>query len=299
MSAEFVAAALQKTVWQVKRKLWGLPVTHHLMPVLFGSQGSGKSWFLDRLTEPVSPLTTFSDFQAICDDRNIDLWRSFLIVMDEMAKAGKSDIEVTKHVITADKLERRPMRTNASVTVRQCASMIGASNMSLAELIRDETGNRRFVELHWLGAEYGFVDGFDFGAAWRSVHQDDADPMLPHMKELKAAQNCSRNHGPVESWLISLDDRAWSDLHQSADKNGFITTATLFEHYLRHREAVNGGSEREHRNQTSFAHELSRVSGQSDYGLEKKRSSKANGYRLLREIAQPDPRFTAILSGRP
>jgi hypothetical protein len=284
MSADFVAAVLRKTVWQVKRKLWGLPVTHHLMPVLFGSQGSGKSWFLDRLTGPVAALTTFSDFQAICDDRNIDLWRSFLIVLDEMAKADKSDIEVTKHVITAEKLERRPMRTNMSVTITQCASFLGASNMSLAELIRDETGNRRFVELPWVGAEIGFVDGFDFTAAWRSVHHDDADPMLPYMAELKAVQAGSRNYGPVESWLKNLDDRAWSHLFDSANNDGFITTAALFEHYLRYREGVNGGSEREYRSLTSFGHELSRVTGQTDYGLTKRRTAKGNGYHL----ASPD-----------
>jgi hypothetical protein len=285
MSADFVVAVLQKTVWQVKRKLWRLPVSHHLMPVLFGSQGSGKSWFLSALAQPIYDLSTWSDFEAIGDERNIDLWRTSLLIMDEMAKAAKSDIETTKHVISADTLERRPMRTNSTVTVRQCATLIGSSNMSLVELIRDETGNRRFVQLSWVGAEHSFVNNLNFTDAWRSVHHQDPDPMLPFMEELRALQSAHRNYGPVESWLIQLDERAWNDLHASA-QDGFITTSALFQHYLNHRQLVNGGSEREHRSMSTFSAELARVCTQTDFGIEKKRTSRANGYHLTRPAAR-------------
>ena len=300
-SHEFIAAVLKKFVWQVKRKLHGLPVTHHLMPVLFGSQGSGKSWFLKALCSPLAEVTSFSDFGAIGDDRNIDLWRSFIIVMDEMAKAGKADIEVTKHVITAENLERRPMRTNSSVTIRQCATMIGASNMSLVELIRDETGNRRFVELPWGNPEHGFVDRFDFSSAWRSVHHTDADPIAEYMDELATAQSQSRNHGPVETWLLDLDKNRWAELHDRADHSGFIGTQSLFDFYLSHRESVNGGSEREHRSRNAFANELGRVTMLADVGIRKRRTAAANGWQLTRAIDQSvlaRPSLLSINGGR-
>jgi hypothetical protein len=43
---EFIIAMLQKFMWQVKRKVLGLPITDHLMPVIIGPQGCGKrrSW---------------------------------------------------------------------------------------------------------------------------------------------------------------------------------------------------------------------------------------------------------------
>ncbi|MDH7975713.1 VapE family protein [Sphingomonas sp. AR_OL41] len=300
-SHEFVVAVLKKFVWQVKRKLHGLPVTHHLMPVLFGAQGSGKSWFLRALCAPLAEVTSFSDFGAIGDDRNIDLWRSYIIVMDEMAKAGKADIEVTKHVITAENLERRPMRTTSTVTIRQCATMIGASNMSLVELIRDETGNRRFVELAWGNPPHGFVDGFDFGSAWRSVHHTDADPMADYMDDLAAAQSQSRNHGPVESWLLDLDENHWGELHDRADHTGFIGTQALFDFYLSHRESVNGGSEREHRSRNTFANELGRITLLADFGIRKHRTASANGWQITRPVERSlatRPSLVSIGGGR-
>ena len=217
-------AALKKTIWQVKRKMFGLPVTNHLMVVLFGAQGKGKSYFMQKLAEPIADLVSYSDFDAIGDDRNIDLWRSYLVIMDEMAKAAKADIEVTKHVITANVLERRPMRTNTTITVQQCASFIGGSNISLPELIKDETGNRRFFEAAWGEPAFGFLDTFDFCDAWRSISHLDPDPMLAYTDELATVQQQTRTTGPVETWLMTLIEDGYRAVWERADRNGFITS---------------------------------------------------------------------------
>ena len=69
--ADFVVAVFNKFVWQVKRKIDGLPVFDHLMPVILGSQGTGKSTLIRQLLEAIDELWVMSDFKQITDDRNI------------------------------------------------------------------------------------------------------------------------------------------------------------------------------------------------------------------------------------
>lgn len=286
IGAEFAAAVIKSFIWQVRRKLHGLPIPSPLMPVIQGLQEKGKSYFVKKLIEPYEELVSSSDFSAITDDRNIDLWRSFIIVLDEMSKCAKSDVEAIKHVVTAEYLERRPMRTNSSVTIRQLASFIGTTNPSLAEIMKDETGNRRFVEVRW-NPDYviGGVDRFDYSAAWGSVHQSDADPMAEFKELLKAVQADSRNHGPVEGWLMSLDDSDWTNISEHVE-GGMIKSDDLYRNYLAHRDTVTGGFEpmHERRTMTAFAHELNRVTQNNpEYGFAKHRTSKANGWRLTNQ----------------
>lgn len=177
-SAELIAAILQKFIHQAKRKLAGLPIGNHLMPVILGKQGCGKSWFMHWLTGPMAEFRRDTDFRAIGDERNIGLWSAYVLIVDEMAYADRSDMETVKHVITADVLDRRPMRRNDAVRVRQCATLIGASNKSIGELIRDETGSRRFAGIHFReDADRAYLNSLNALDAWRSVSADGPDPL--------------------------------------------------------------------------------------------------------------------------
>lgn len=291
-SPRFVAAVLKKFIWQVQRKLHNLPVSYPLMPVLTGEQGAGKSWFVNALTRPIADVVVQSDFAALADDRNIDLWRSYVIILDEMAKAAKADVETIKHVITADHLERRPMRTNTTVTIRQCASFIATTNLSVAEIILDPTGIRRFAELQWIKPPREFLDQFDFSAAWGSVQATDADPMLAFMEELEALQAETRNRGVVEDWLLTIAEEDIRNLWEASNE-GFLSTKTLFNSFLAHRASVNGGVEAitDRRNLNSFSQELGRLTRSGSYWLKRHRTSSANGYVMTR---QPAPSLTMV-----
>lgn len=204
-SPEFVAAALKKFVHQTKRKLHNRPVQDHLMPVLLGPQGCGKTYFIHWLTDPLAEFRRDTDFRAIGDERNIGLWSSYVLIVDEMAYADRSDIETVKHVITADVLDRRPMRRNNTVRVPQKATLMGASNKSIAELIRDETGARRFIGLEYLtDADWSYLATVDPMDAWRSVSENDPDPLLGFRDQLRAIQAEDKYMSPVEAWLKML-----------------------------------------------------------------------------------------------
>ncbi len=210
-SPEFNIAVLKKFIWQAKRKLRNfagvvLPVTNHLMPVILGPQGVGKSTFVNKFIEPLSELSLEVDFKMIEDDRNIDIWQSFILFLDEMGYASKANVDTIKHAITAATLARRPMRTNTKVTVAQHATFIGCSNKTLAQLIKDPTGIRRFVGLQFSNTPCrDTMNSIDYKLLWVSVDPEAADPMLPFMDLLKGKQEEDREKGRVEEWLAQFD----------------------------------------------------------------------------------------------
>ena len=294
-SPAFVAAVLCKFIHQVVCKLHGKPVGHHLMPVLTGRQGSGKTYFLNRLFGPLAELARSADFRAISDDRQIDIWRSYIIFIDEMGYAERSDVDAVKNVITADTLDRRPMRTNDSQTVRQCATLIGASNKKLAELIRDETGNRRFVGIEYSPpADRDFIASLDWVAAWQSIKHTDADPMDEHRDMLKIVQEQDRHYGPVEGWLRALASGS-SDLGRitSDDK---IRTQDLYQVYLSHRRTVTADHDPTQRTLDAFSKELARVIAHNPVICPLVKSRDRSGVVWMWTGAKP---LSLVMGGRP
>lgn len=270
-----VAAILQKFVHQVLRKLHDLPVASHLMPVILGKQGSGKSWFIRWLTQPLAEFRRDTDFRAIGDDRNIGLWSAYVIVVDEMAYADKSDIETVKHVITADVLDRRPMRKNVSVRVPQRATLIGASNKTIGELIRDETGSRRFVGLQFReDADWEYLNSLPALDAWISVAADGPDPLGDHRTAFAELQAREQYMSPVEDWLRSLQSRR-EDILPSTNP---IPPQTLYEAFVSHFQARNAGMRP--KSMSAWEQEVGRLlKGGRKYAVQKVRTSAGVEWR--------------------
>lgn len=205
IGSEVVEAILKKFMWQVKRKMLGLDITNHLMPVILGPQGVGKTTFMERLVDPLHELKASTDFGQVTDDRNIDLWDNFVLVLDEMGYASKADIESVKHVITSPTLLRRIMRTNHAISIKQNATFIGASNKELEQLIRDETGVRRFVGIRFQNKpDWKKMNKVDFSLLWQSVDERGADPIVPHVEIMRKLQESARAMKPCEEWVRNL-----------------------------------------------------------------------------------------------
>lgn len=202
-SPEFVEAILRKFIWQVKRKMIGLPVSNHLMPVILGPQGVGKSTFVrDIFLKPISELTGNTDFKMIEEERNTEQWRNFALFLDEMGYADKADIDNVKNKITAVSVTGRPMGTNFNVQYRQNATFIGCSNKELNQLIRDETGNRRFAALRFSSnPDWSKTDAIVPTLLWLSVDERGDDPTKEIADQLRAQQESVREKSIVEQWL--------------------------------------------------------------------------------------------------
>jgi len=271
VSKEFIEACLKKFIWQVKRKMVNISVTHHLMLVIVGAQGKGKTEFVKKLIAPVAELSANTDFRMITDNRNIDLWRNYVLFMDEMSSSSKSDMDVVKNLITAETLTLRPMRSNDQIHVRQNATFIGCANKELSQMIKDETGIRRFVALNFSNTpDWAACDQTDWKMLWRSVDENGPDPMGKLTDELRQLQEESRSRGPVETWL-----------EQRTPNKKWMFIPDLYDEYKLWADRYYPGS---HSNVEWFKGEFRRIVRDSNTYEGQRKGPKGYQYRLIQEI---------------
>lgn len=279
---EYVAAVLKSFIWQVKRKLRGLPVTNHLMPILLGSQGSGKTTFVHQMIEPISELSAEVDFAMITDERNIDIWNHYVMFFDEMGHASRADMDAAKKTITATTLTRRPMRQNGKVVIDQRATMIGCSNKEMGQLIKDPTGVRRFAPIRFSSSRnWEFGNGIDWTFLWQSVDYRGAHPMTDYADILREIQEEARDFGRVERWLMDFDStsHAYKGLLNERQR---IASNDLFVLFRDYEDVFFAGSLRTSKN--DWDHEMKRIAKNAPEKMpfEKMREASGVHYALIR-----------------
>src|SRR5207302_233324 len=107
-------AVVMHFIWQVKRKLNGLKVDHHLMLVLHGKQRSGKTEATKALLKPISLLIDMpGDLTILGDERQVFRQEQFYVTFfDEMAKADKVNVDALKNRITTERVQWRVLGAN-------------------------------------------------------------------------------------------------------------------------------------------------------------------------------------------
>ncbi|XUY25839.1 VapE domain-containing protein [Agrobacterium sp. rho-8.1] len=211
-SPAYVKAVYKKFVWQVKRKMLNLPITYHLMPVILGPQGTGKSWFVVKILNAyLSQFVHSSTFESIGEERLAEQWDYPIQWCDEMAYASLANADIVKNRITSDKVFYRPMGENYSLPVTNRSTFIGASNKnSIADIIRDETGNRRFAPVVYsnVPGDERIPFGYDPILFWTSVDEHGPDPMLEAADELTALQSSQRHLSTTDQFLLDYATKA-------------------------------------------------------------------------------------------
>lgn len=231
-TVEEAVMLVRKFIWQVQRKLHGLPVERHTMLVFTGPQGGGKSELVRALVLPLEELSASLDLRTLTDERTAKVFEDcFIGVVDELDKAERANVESLKRVITETKLDRRIMRTNGTATFKQNLTFIGTSNRDVAEAIVDETGNRRFVSVHIIGPDedrtpafWDAVNAMDWVALWRSVDPHSGDPSKPMHAKIAAVQRTEKATSNIELWLEHMqeepDAAIWSGWSRACDLYG-------------------------------------------------------------------------------
>lgn len=201
-------AVIQKFIWQVKRRLAGLPVYNHMMPVIYGLQGKGKSKFVEALTAPLGHLVSCGDFQRLSDIREVAMFEAYVVVLDEMQKATHADVDRVKNVITRDIFSYRPMHSNSNVTRHQNATFIGTSNRCLDQMFHDPTGNRRCFQIDWSKTagpkEWEALNGLCIEDMWRSVDHLSADPIEPFKEVISVIQTSTTFRSTVGQFFDAV-----------------------------------------------------------------------------------------------
>lgn len=225
-SSDLDVAVVKHFIWQVKRKLSGQAVEHHMMPVLFGRSGAGKSVAVSRLIEPLRAVALQTDMSIFGDQFSRRAFaRNFLVFFDELQGSDNADVNAMKQIITAPVIEWRAMRSERVMSAPQNSTFIGCSNDPVRDRIKDPTSSRRFWQINCADQiDWQAVNSIDYLALWRSVDENAPTPILEHLSEVRKVQETEiRVKDIVEQWveesceIVSFDESSLttSELYDS------------------------------------------------------------------------------------
>lgn len=233
-------------IWQVKRKLYALPVDHHLLVALFGASGAGKSVAVHRLITPLNEVTSFRDFRIFGDQFARRAFnRSYIMFFDELGRAEDADVNSLKDVISASTIDWRGIGSEVTHSAAQNSTFLGCTNLPVRERIRDSTSARRFWQLTCAPLlNWEKINSLDYMALWRSVDENAPCPIIACLGEVRAVQESTiRDRDYISEWLdyacepkefgpespstetLFMDFNAWCGWRRIFDSPGLQTFA--------------------------------------------------------------------------
>jgi uncharacterized protein with HEPN domain len=192
---ELTEVMLKQWIWQVRVKLFtSWHGDNHVLPVLCGKQGAGKTKAIRSLINYLNPLTSYWTFSQIVDDRHwFGLQRTYIGYIEELA-GGRSEkeFEELKGIISGDYRTLRVMQTNSRTSVKVNITFIGDTNRSIPEIIKDRTGARRYWEIRCRNRiDLDALETVDIGAIWGCVDEKGespywVSPLRPEIDRIRA-----------------------------------------------------------------------------------------------------------------
>jgi hypothetical protein len=267
---------LKHFIWQVKRKMFGLPVTYHMMPVFFGPQEAGKSTVVrDFLCKPIKDFFASTDFATITDNRSHDIWDNYVLFFDEMGRSAVSHLEDIKRKITEDTFNSRVLGKNADTLVVNRATFIGTTNKDISRLIFDDTGMRRFYQVDCLPKlDWAVTQNINYLNLWRSVDERSETPLLADqamLQRVKRVQSRKRQITMIEKWLRERD---WRPFVQEK-----VMAQAFYEEFVKFEKENN--NDRSDMSNTKFGRDIKDIAMNiPGLELEKKGTNKGTVYVL-------------------
>jgi len=173
---EMYVAVIKHWMQCVKRKMLGLPIEFHLFPILVGKQGAGKTRAIAKLIEPLDGYILDFEVSQVLDKTIIGAFgTNAVVVLDELSKGDKAEMDEMKRMIAAQHIDGRPPYGRQSEKVLQNCMFIGSSNKDVKEVFKDEE-MRRFAEIRTTkrsASTYDQMDSLDMLSAWRSIDEND------------------------------------------------------------------------------------------------------------------------------
>lgn len=271
--SELDVAVVNHFVWQVKRKLAGLPVEQHMMPVLFGRSGAGKSVAVSCLIEPVRSVALQTDMSIFSDPFSRRAFaRNFLVFFDELQGSDNADVNTMKQIITAPIIEWRAMRSERVMSAPQNSTFIGCSNDPVRDRIKDPTSSRRFWQINCADQiDWKAINSIDYLALWRSVDENAPAPVLEHLSEIRKVQEAEiRVKDIVEQWIeencevTNFDDSA-------------LTTSELYDSF---KEFCLWQNQKSFPQFQKFARDIKRVLEVSGQGAASKKTNRGTTWAI-------------------
>lgn len=192
-ATEVDVAIYKHFVWQVKRKLFELPVSYHMMINILGPQGIGKSASTNKFLSPLRELVTERRLSELADERNSYLLGMVgVVLIEELAGANRTDIDHLKGLMSRDKLQSRVLGHNRHLNTYQNATLISTSNQTISEVVSDSTGMRRFYEVEFRRDKekcWDELNQIDLLKIWQSVDHTAEPYVLPYLPQISKKQD--------------------------------------------------------------------------------------------------------------
>lgn len=225
-------AVMTHFIWQVKRKLFKMSVEHHMMPILYGKSGGGKSVAVEKLLQPIIDLALTTNM-GVFEDRfgKRQFTRNFIMFFDELNGAGSTDVNKLKQVITSPIMEWRVMHSEGVASAPQNCTFIGCTNDPVSERIKDPTSARRFWQLNCADKlDWSVLNSIDYVQLWQSVDENGPCPILPMVEELRKVQDTEvRAKDVIEQWLTtSIQTSVMTETGRA-----YQTSKSLYDHFTK------------------------------------------------------------------
>ncbi len=233
--------AIKHFIWQVKRKIKGLDVIHHLMINFLGPQGTGKTYSIERLYAPIANyVSTGLTVDDLTDQKFAkSLKNNYIVFLDELARASNKEAAHFKSLMTRKVNDQRVLFSTNFDRLKHNATFISATNVSLREILPDATGQRRFYEMDCLGKHnaeislqerHAFLPA-DMSPLWRAIPFSDAS--APYYKasveEFEQKQEELRTESMFEEWFAAVGIKRGSTYEAAG--------TVMFEDYLEFKRA--------------------------------------------------------------
>jgi hypothetical protein len=276
VNREETKTVIKHWIWQVKRKMYNLPVTYHMMLIFYGRQEAGKSTMAKELCKPVKDFMASTNFANITDSRSHSIWSNYVLFFDEMGHSTTSNLEDIKRIVTEDSFTSRIMNTNSDTVIRNRATCCGTTNKDLSRLIFDDTGMRRFFQVDCKDKlDWAVTTKIDFKLLWRSVNEQANTPLMSNediLANIKEIQNSKRHMTLPEKWL--------RERKHSLFVEEKIMAQAFFEEFIEFEKAANGNGKSD-TNISKFGRDILDIARLID-GLEltKDKSSRGKVYKI-------------------
>jgi len=197
-------AVMTHFIWQVKRKLFSSSVEHHMMPILYGKTGGGKSVAVQNFIKPLEEVTLTTNM-SVFQDRfgKRQFTRNFIMFFDELEGSSGVDINKLKQVVTSPVMEWRVMHSEGTQSATQNCTFIGCTNDPVRDRIADPTSARRFWQINCADKlDWSFINSIDYLSLWQSIDENKQCPLLPYIDQIRKIQEEEiRAKDPIEQWL--------------------------------------------------------------------------------------------------
>lgn len=166
------------------------PMIQNRILVLQGGQGIGKDTWTSMLVDGLGQFSI--PFSVVKEDKDtyLNLHRGLIMKISEFDKTAKTEISTLKDIITAPSTNlRAPYDKDSKLRYSRC-SFISSANIQ--DILRDYTGNRRFLIFEIESIEYAYE-------GWSK--DKIRDWQMQSLAEMKELARC-KYKASVESWRL-------------------------------------------------------------------------------------------------